>query len=82
MPKDGETILKDKSKYIRTSKREKGATIYKGKDDNYYHRDTLHTGRSAELEVYNSRGIHIGTADPKTGVIQAGTAILGRKIKL
>ena len=82
VPKDNETVLKDKTSYTRTSSREKGATIYKGKDGNYYHRDTLHKGKSAELEVYNSQGKHIGTAEPLTGEFKPGTAVAGRKIKI
>ncbi|OPX42613.1 cytotoxic [Ruminiclostridium hungatei] len=82
VPKDNETVLKDKTSFTRTSSREKGATIYKGKDGNYYHRDTLHKGKGAELEVYDSQGKHIGTAEPLTGKLRPGTAVAGRKIKI
>jgi len=82
VPKDNETALKDKQKYTRTSRREKGATVYKDNDENYYHRDNFHKGKGAELEVYNGQGQHIGTADPLTGQIEPGSAVPGRKIKL
>ena len=84
VPRDNETVLGDQRNYTRMGKgyRVKGAAIYKGKDGNYYHRDTLHTGIRAELEVYNSQGIHIGVADPKTGKVIPGTAVCGRKISI
>lgn len=74
--------MRDKEKYTRTNLREKGATIYKGNDGNYYHRDTLHKGKGAELEVYNRKGQHIGTADPLTGEINRENVVNGRMIKL
>jgi hypothetical protein len=81
VPQDRETVLGDRKKFSRTNIREKGASVYKGDDGKYYHRDTLHTGKGAELEVYNSRGQHIGVADPLTGQIRPGSAIPGREIK-
>ena len=51
----------------------KGSKVYQ-KGKYYYHRDTLHTGKSAHLEVYNKRGKHLGEADPKTGKLIPGTA--------
>ena len=81
VPKDHETVLRDKNTYQKTSGRVKGASVYKDKTGNYYHRDTFHTGQSAELEVYNSLKQHIGTADPQTGQLRPGTAKPGRKLK-
>ncbi len=55
VPLDKETVLSDKSKYTKISRRfpeAKGATVYKGKDGNYYYRDTRHAGKSAHLEVF------------------------------
>lgn len=42
---------------------------YKGKDGNYYYRDTLHAGKSAHLEVFDKRGNHVGEANVETGII-------------
>ncbi|WP_316719932.1 polymorphic toxin-type HINT domain-containing protein [Terrisporobacter petrolearius] len=80
IPKDGETILKNSS-YNRTSYEVKGAKVYK-KGKYYYHRDTLHTGKSAHLEVYNKRGKHLGEANPKTGKLIPGTADPKKRIEL
>mgnify|MGYP002517683949 FL=1 len=71
---DKETVSSDKSQYSKTSNRVKGASVYKGKDGNYYYRDTFHTGESAHLEVFNKQGVHLGEADPLTGQITPGTA--------
>jgi len=80
VPIDRETVLGDKDRFTRTNRRESGATVYKGSDGNNYHRDTLHVGEGAQLEVYNGRGVHIGIADPLTGEIKPGTAVSGRRI--
>jgi uncharacterized protein RhaS with RHS repeats len=82
VPLDSETILANKKKFTKTKVRVKGATVYKGNDKNYYHRDTLHTGVGAELEVYNKKGNHIGTANPITGEIDTTHAVPGRKISV
>ena len=82
VPQDKETVLSDKSKYTKTSFRVKGAAAYKGKDGNYYYRDTFHTGESAHLEVFNKQGIHIGEADPITGEIIPGTADPSKTLKI
>ena len=82
VPQDKETILSDKSKYTKTNFRVKGASVYKGKDGNYYYRDTFHTGESAHLEVFNKKGIHLGEADPITGEIIPGTADPSKTLKI
>ena len=77
VPLDKETVLSDKSKYTKINRRfpeAKGANVYKGKDGNYYYRDTLHAGKSAHLEVFNKTGKHIGEADVKTGIIDYSKA--------
>ncbi|MEG1411367.1 MAG: polymorphic toxin-type HINT domain-containing protein [Terrisporobacter sp.] len=79
-PIDSETILNNSS-YNRTSYEVKGAKVYK-KGKYYYHRDTLHKGKSAHLEVYSKRGKHLGEADPKTGKLKPGTADPKKTIKL
>ena len=80
IPRDSETVLKN-AEYKRTKLEVKGARVYK-KGKYYYHRDTLHGGKSAHLEVYDKRGKHIGKANPNTGEIIPNTAVSGRKIKL
>lgn len=74
VPMDKETVLADKKQYTKTSSRVKGANVYKGKDGNYYYRDTLHTGERAHLEVFNKQGSHLGETDPLTGILKIGTA--------
>ena len=59
----------------------KSSKVYQ-KGKYYYHRDTLHTGKSAHLEVYNKRGKHLGEADPKTGKLIPGTADPKKRIEL
>ena len=82
VPQDKETVLSDKSKYAKTSLRVKGAAVYKGKDGNYYYRDTFHTGESAHLEVFNRQGVHLGEANPITGEIIPGTADPSKTLKI
>ena len=82
VPMDKETVLSDKSQYSKTSNRVKGASVYKGKDGNYYYRDTFHTGESAHLEVFNKQGVHLGEADPLTGKISPGTADPSKSFKM
>ncbi len=57
----------------------KGARVYK-KDGLLYHRDTLHKGRGAHLEVYNKQGKHLGIANPLTAELIPETAVKGRNI--
>ena len=82
VPMDKETVLSDKSLYSKTSNRVKGASVYKGKDGNYYYRDTFHTGESAHLEVFNKQGVHLGEANPLTGKISPGTADPSKSFKM
>lgn len=82
VPMDKETVLSDKTQYSKTSARVKGANVYKGKDGNYYYRDTFHTGESAHLEVFNKQGVHLGEADPLTGKISPGTADSSKTLKI
>ena len=60
----------------------KGAKVYRGKDGKYYHIDTSHKGKGAELEVYNKFGKHIGIANPKTGKIDFSKVKKGRRINV
>ncbi len=59
----------------------KGAQVYT-KDNLFYHRDTLHRGKGAHLEVYNKQGIHLGEADPITGQLIKNTADKNKKLNL
>lgn len=82
VPKDKETILSNKTQYTDTGRiGPDNRKIYKGSDGNYYHMDNLHQGKGAEIEVYNKNGNHIGTANPKTGIIDRTNAVPGRNIK-
>lgn len=77
VPKDSETVLRTKpEEYTPTDYKAPrgGNKVYRGKDGNYYYRDTLHRGKGAHLEVFNKAGNHLGEADPLTGVIKPGTA--------
>ncbi|VVM28203.1 hypothetical protein BSPWISOXPB_7072 [uncultured Gammaproteobacteria bacterium] len=53
--RDKDTILQN-GKFTKTKLHIKNGTVYKGKDGKYYHKDTFHTGKGAELEVYNKFG--------------------------
>ncbi|WP_446499811.1 RHS repeat-associated core domain-containing protein [Listeria cossartiae] len=70
VPLDKETIL---ATFKKTKNRVKGATVYE-KSGKFYHRDTLHKGGRAHLEVYDKKGKHLGEADPVTGEIIPNTA--------
>ncbi|UBH14200.1 hypothetical protein LAU43_00170 [Macrococcus armenti] len=48
-----------------------------GKNKKYYEWDNTHK----EIEVYNSKGVHIGFMDPLTGQMTK-PAVKGRKIKV
>ena len=80
VPKDKETILQN-GEYKKTRYRIMGATVYQ-KDNKYYYRDTFHKGRSAHLEVFNSKGRHLGEADPLTGKLIPNTADKNKRINL
>ena len=78
-PKDSETILSDGT-FKRTGKVEShGAQVYE-KDNKYYYRDTLHTGKKAHLEVFDRKGNHLGEADPLTGEIKPHSADSNKKL--
>lgn len=81
VPLDHETILHSKDFNKTKIDRIKGATVYKN-GDKYYHRDTFHKGNGAHLEVYNSRGNHLGEANPITGIITPNTLDKTKKLRL
>ncbi|MDD2916578.1 MAG: colicin E3/pyocin S6 family cytotoxin [Candidatus Gracilibacteria bacterium] len=80
--KASETILADSKKFEKMGggKSTQGQAWYKEKGTgNIYYLDNMHKN---ELEVFNKKGVHMGTANPETGAINAGTAVKGRKIDL
>ena len=81
IPLDRETVLH--STHFKKTKITpvKGAQVYT-KDNLFYHRDTLHRGKGAHLEVYNKQGIHLGEADPITGQLIKNTADKNKKLNL
>ncbi len=81
IPLDRETILH--STHFKKTKITpvKGAQVYT-KDNLLYHRDTLHKGKGAHLEVYNKQGIHLGEADPITGQLIQNTADKNKRLNL
>lgn len=52
-----------------------GGRRWRSQEGRLFEWDALH----GELEVYNSRGRHLGAVDPATGVLIKG-AVQGRKI--
>jgi hypothetical protein len=73
IPIDKETILIHSNFRKTKIPPVKGAQVYT-KDSLFYHRDTLHKGKRAHLEVYNKKGLHLGEADVISGQLIPGTA--------
>ncbi len=82
VPLDRETFLNDANRFERTNIVEpKGSVVYRDKETGwYYHRDTFHKGAGAEIEVYDSRGKHIGEVTPDGQY--KGPAVPGRRISI
>ncbi|WP_242951441.1 hypothetical protein [Clostridium kluyveri] len=80
VPLDKETVLSSKD-YKKTNIKVKGAQVYKN-GDNYYYRDTFHTGEASHLEVFDKRGNHIGEANPQTGELIPETVDSTKKINV
>jgi hypothetical protein len=81
VPIDKETALGNGT-YTKTKiSPVKGAQVYK-KGDNYYHRDTFHTGEGSHIEVYDKRGNHVGEADVLTGELIPGTRDPDKRINV
>jgi hypothetical protein len=81
VPIDRETILSCPSFEKTKITPVKGAQIYK-KNQQFYHRDTLHRGKGAHLEVYNKNGKHLGEADPVSGQLIKKTQDKTKKLTL
>jgi uncharacterized protein YukE len=79
VPLDSETILSDSNRFERTTMNVKGAVVYRDKETGlYYHRDTLHKGAGAEIEVYGPDGTHRGTITPDGA--NKGGPVPGRRL--
>ena len=80
VPLDKETILSGKE-YQKTKTKVKGAQVYKY-GENYYYRDTFHTGEASHLEVFDKWGNHLGEANPLTGDLIPRTADPTKKLNV
>lgn len=62
-PHDEQTVLRDKTRFKRTSRVEQGKTVYQEKTTGYYwYVDHRHCGSNAHLEVFDAQGQHLGEA--------------------
>ena len=79
VPKDSETLIGREGLQAKGSgKRVKGAKVYR-RGNTLVHRDTLHTGKGAEIEVYNSTGnTHLGAMCAHCGTMQPNSQVKGR----
>jgi hypothetical protein len=60
VPIDKETLIGRENLVKVKNKGPKGAKVYR-RGDNLVHRDTMHMGKDAEIEVYNKNGTeHLG----------------------
>jgi hypothetical protein len=81
-PTDDQTILVDANRFTRTNYREQGRIVYRDINTGFYwYIDNFHFGSSAEIEVFDSRGIHYGTAN-LAGNIDITNRVDNRRIKL
>jgi hypothetical protein len=81
VPRDSETLIaRERLKRAGGGgKRVKGATVYE-RGRGLIHRDTLHVGKAAELETYNSTGSeHRGTICPHCGTHKGDKSIDKKK---
>jgi hypothetical protein len=63
-PSDEQTILRENSRFQKTSFRYDGRVIYcEVVIGRYWYVDNLHYGKAAHLEVFDRTGCHIGEAD-------------------
>lgn len=77
-PQDSE-VRPPLNSFQRTSMMVKGATVFLRPDGTYVHRDTMHFGRAAEVEVYDKRKKHLMSVCPNCGSPRGG-AVPGRTI--
>ncbi len=80
-PTDGQTILRDASRFEPIKKRFQGRQIYRELvTKNFWYVDNEHFGRSAHIEIFDKRGKHIGEASLEGDFIP-DTRVKGRDIK-
>ena len=80
-PRDGQTVLRDGLRFKQTGKRFQGRMIYReAATGHYWYVDNLHFGLSAEIEVCDSVGDHIGVASID-GEVDYSQGKVGRSIK-
>lgn len=71
-----------KSGYIKIKIEVKWAKVYKNKEWLYFHRDTKHTWKWAEIEVYDKFGKHIWTSNVNNLNINYNNAVKWRNINI
>jgi len=63
-PSDLQTVLRNRTRFGGTSFIQQGRKVYKESGTNrHWYVDNRHSGNSAHLEVFDSRGKHIGESD-------------------
>jgi len=81
VPRDGQTLIGREGLAPKAGMSVKGAKVFI-RGDTLVHRDTLHVGKAAEIEVYNSRGTtHLGAMCAHCGKMKPGSAVKGRYIR-
>ena len=78
VPQDDETFLGRGGHQRLKGKRTKGAQVYK-RGKKLYHRDTLHEGKGAEIEVYRAKSKeHLHAVCAHCGTEKEGSKVNGR----
>lgn len=81
-PLDAQTCLVDGSRFELTTQMNKDRHVYRHiTSGDLYAVDSLHPGRSAELEVFDRYGRHKGAADIRTGQLRPNTKVEGRYLR-
>lgn len=63
-PRDQQTILRDIVRFEKTTLFQGGRRVYKeAKTQHYWYVDNFHFGQAAHLEIFDSRGLHLGEAN-------------------
>lgn len=83
-------LLENSERFRKTPKRIQGKSIYQEISTGYYwyfdnfHRDFLQkdTKVLVELEVFDKKGLHIGTASAKEGLLNKDNRVPGREIDI
>lgn len=81
-PRDQQTILRDMVRFEKTTLLQAGRRVYKESETQYYwYVDNFHFGQAAHLEVFDSRGLHLGEANLE-GTIDSSKRDLVKRIDL